>query len=295
MQRLALVLLALGSLTFADRASAYCRLTTAEPSATGSCSTQGRGLAWQRQCISYTVVPRTVDDLSLDRIRDTIDLSFQQWTDVDCGDDALPLSLGQTQALGECKRAEYNQFGPNSNTIMFLDEWEGEDFPREAFGLTLVWHDPQSGEIFDADMQLNETIAPIAICNNQCTSNNVVDLSNVVTHEAGHFLGLGHSRVFTATMSANALLGETSKRSLEQDDRDGVCSIYASYSAPRCSVSDYAPDRGFSARCGADEPERSSCAACSVGSKRSAHASLAALALALFGALRTRRRMRRTA
>ena len=291
MQRVALALLSLSSLLVAGHASAFCRLTTAEPSAGGSCSTQGRGLAWDRQCISYTIVPRTVEELDLDTIRDAIDMSFVPWTEVSCGGEPLPLALGQTQALGDCKSAQYNQFGPNANTIMFLDSWEGKDFPREAFGLTLVWHDPQTGEIFDADMQLNETIAPIALCGETCSSNDVVDLSNVVTHEAGHFLGLGHSNVFGATMSANALLGETSKRSLEQDDSDGLCAIYASYEPPSCNERDFAPDRGFTARCGSDDPQTSSCAACAVGSKHSSHAPLSVALLFLIAI--ARRRLRR--
>jgi len=279
MQRVVLALLIL--LVAAD-AQAFCRLTTAEPSAGGACSTQGRGLAWQRQCISYTVVPRERSGLDLEQIRDTIDESFEQWTEVRCGSEPLPIELGQTEKLGACTQAEYNQYGPNANTIMFLSEWEGEDFPREAFGLTLVWHDPQTGEIFDADMQLNETIAPIAICDEGC-SGDVVDLANVVTHEAGHFLGLGHSNVISATMSANALLGETAKRSLEGDDHNGVCSIYGRSAEPVCDGGDFAPDRGFTALCGDQEPEGSSCAAGAVGSGTSDRAPLplACLALAL--------------
>jgi len=258
MHRFGLACVALVLLT-ANEASAFCRLTTAEPSG-GTCSTQGRGLAWDRQCISYTVVPRKDQNIALDLIRNTIDTSFEQWVDVQCNTGPIPLSLGQTERLGECTTAQYNQYGPNANTIMFLNVWEGEDFPSEAFGLTLVWHDPQSGEIFDADMQLNETIAPISLCDQGC-DRSVVDLGNVVTHEAGHFLGLGHSNVGGATMSANALLGETSKRSLEQDDQDGLCSIYARLPPSACNAAagDFSPDRGFSASCGSDEPERSGC------------------------------------
>ena len=257
----------------------------------GACSTAGRGLAWQRQCISYTIVPRGYDDLDLEEIRATIDDSFAVWTQVECGNDPLPVELGQTEPLGQCSLAQYNQFGPNANMIMFLSEWEGKDFPDEAFGLTLVWHDPQTGDIFDADMQLNETIAPIAICGADCDSDSV-DLANVVTHEAGHFLGLGHSNVGGATMSANALLGETAKRSLEQDDRNGVCSIYANNPRPSCDDEDFAPDRGFTARCGAVESESNSCAAGAVGSKPSTQAPLplALLVLAFVWGWRKRRR-----
>lgn len=262
----------------ASDASAYCRLTTADPSAAGTCSTEGRGLAWDRQCISYTVVPRTRDDIPLDVIRDTIDESFDQWLDVSCTSGKLPLMLGQTEQLGMCTDAQYNRYGPNANTIMFLDTWEGKDFPREAFGLTLVWHDPESGKIYDADMQLNETIAPIAVCGEgDCDRD--VDLANVVTHEAGHFLGLGHSNVFGATMSANAQLDEVSKRSLEQDDREGICSIYGREPPPVCDrqAGDFSPDRGFTPRCGSDEIESSGCA-CST--PRSTHNALGPLALA---------------
>jgi MYXO-CTERM domain-containing protein len=272
MQRFVLVLCAL--LVAAD-AEAFCRLTTAEPSAGGACSTSGRGLAWQRQCISYTVVPREQQGIDLDAIRNTIDDSFEPWIRVACGNGPLPIELGQTQALGGCLEAEYNQYGPNANTIMFLSEWEGDDFPREAFGLTLVWHDPQTGEIFDADMQLNETIAPIAICDGGC-SGDVVDLSNVVTHEAGHFLGLGHTNVLSAT--------------LEQDDMDGMCSIYASNTAPVCDEADFAPDRGFSPHCAA-APKDTSCSVGAVGSQHEPRdpLALAGAALALLWLYRRRR------
>lgn len=294
MHRVLLALLASLVWLSASEASAYCRLTTAEPSATGACSTAGRGLAWDRQCISYTVMERERNDIPLATIRNTIDESFGQWLAVQCNTGGLPLDLGQTVELGMCAKAQYNQFGPNANTIMFLEQWEGKDFPREAFGLTLVWHDPDTGEIFDADMQLNETIAPIAVCGADC-DRNVVDLSNVVTHEAGHFLGLGHSNVFGATMSANALLGETSKRSLEQDDKDGVCSIYARYAPPVCDAQagDFAPDRGFTARCGSDDVDDAGCK-CAVPGERasSSHAvpfAAAGIMVALVLAARRRR------
>lgn len=294
MSRLGLVFVCTSLWLVGAEARAFCRLTTAEPSTGGStCSMAGRGLEWRRRCISYTVVPRDRADLDLDAIRDTIDASFSAWTDVTCGGRPLPLALGQTERLGACKTAQYNQFGPNANTIMFLDVWQGKDFPREAFGLTLVWHDPRTGEIFDADMQLNETIAPIAICSGTC-DRNVVDLANVVTHEAGHFLGLGHSNIVGATMSANALLGETIKRTLEADDREGVCAIYGGNAAPACDGDAYAPDRGFSAVCGGAEAD-SSCSVARVGgATRSGSARLLA-SLGLLGLLGmgARRRARR--
>jgi hypothetical protein len=92
-----------------------------------------------------------------------------------------------------------------------------------------------------------------------------VDLENVVTHEAGHFLGLGHSTVQNSTMVANAGLGETTNRSLEVDDEMGICSIYASNPRPACRESDFQPDHGFTPMCGDPITTGEGCAATVVG------------------------------
>lgn len=249
-----------------SRAAAYCQLTTEAP-ASGECVDEGLGLAWGRQCISYTLVPMRSGSLPIEEVRRAIDRSFAAWTDVDCGDRPLPLKLGRTEELGACLHAEYNRFGPNANTIMFLDEWEGADFPPTAYGLTLVWHDPTTGRILDADMQINETLGPIAICGNECRAD-WVDLENVVTHEAGHFLGLGHSLVAGSTMIANAGLGEITNRSLELDDHAGICSIYTTFPTPSCNDTAFQPDHGFTAMCGEPMTSSDGCAATVVGAQR---------------------------
>src|SRR5262249_12428180 len=52
------------------------------------------------------------------------------------------------------------------------------------------------------------------------------DLLSVVTHEAGHFLGLAHSSNSNATMYAREPPGQTSMRKLTQDDIDAICEVY---------------------------------------------------------------------
>jgi MYXO-CTERM domain-containing protein len=52
------------------------------------------------------------------------------------------------------------------------------------------------------------------------------DLASIVTHEIGHFIGIGHSTVLDATMFAKADRRSVEKRTLEQDDRNAVCDIY---------------------------------------------------------------------
>ena len=125
--------------------------------------------------------------------------------------------------------------------------WDADD-PSHAdsrvIALTTVSYVESSGEIVDADMELNAwdgvgssppgfyftcVDPPAGACGapgqNGCIA---MDVQNVVTHEAGHVLGLGHSPVAGATMQATAPPGETTKRTLAQDDVDGVCAIYPS-------------------------------------------------------------------
>jgi len=127
--------------------------------------------------------------------------------------------------------------------------WDTDD-PFHADGriiaLTTVSYLDGSGEIVDADMELNAwdgsgpappgfyftcvDSPPAPLCSSSppflpagCIS---MDVQNVVTHEAGHVLGLGHSPSPGATMEATAPAGETAKRTLAQDDVNGICAIY---------------------------------------------------------------------
>jgi hypothetical protein len=253
----------------ASPAAAYCRMTVEEPMPKDGCPAPGTWLEWERQCISFTVAPRSTDEPPLEDVRDAVSRSFRRWQAVRCGDRAIGFELGETEQLGACREPEYNVRGANANTIFFVDDWTARGLDEDAFGLTLIWHDPNTGEIYDADMQLNEMQGRFDICGGVCRPG-VVDLENVVTHEAGHFLGLGHSLDRSATMSARATVGETIKRTLEADDIDGMCEIYGDWPAPSCEPSDYTPDNGFSPECGAPAADdgSSTCACSAPGAPR---------------------------
>jgi hypothetical protein len=251
-----LVLLAAG------RAHAYCRMTTEMSTAGDTCATEGEPLEWRRQCISVSVLERRDTRTEFDRVRNVVDDSFATWMDVTCDGKQVGLDVRQTIQLAECAEPEYNPRGPNANTIVFVEDWSARGLPADAFGLTLVWHSPEDGEIFDADMQINETLGLLGICGGVCSAGQV-DMQNVITHEAGHFFGLGHSDVRDATMSARASVGEVSKRDLHQDDRDGLCAIYGENPVAMCEESHHVPDNGFSPACGADLEEADPNGACS--------------------------------
>ena len=53
------------------------------------------------------------------------------------------------------------------------------------------------------------------------------DLQNMLTHEVGHSLGLDHTSLDSdATMYANAVPGEVTKRQPKEDDRAGAQYLY---------------------------------------------------------------------
>jgi hypothetical protein len=280
-----LVLLAAGD------ARAFCRMTTEMSTAGDTCATEGEPLEWRKPCISVSVVERHETGTEFDRVRNVVDDSFATWMDVACDGRQIGLDVRQTIQLAECEEPEYNPRAPNANTIVFVKDWAGRELPHDAFGLTLVWHSPEDGEIFDADMQINETLGELGICGGVCSLAQV-DMQNVITHEAGHFFGLGHSDVRDATMSARASVGEVSKRDLHQDDRDGLCAIYGRNPPAMCEESDHVPDNGFSPACfaGVEQgDENGACSASRPGRERGAGAAgLLGWALAALYARRRR-------
>jgi len=273
--------LALLGLLLPHQAHAFCRLSTGMPmpGPVGGCNVSGVPLTWDSQCLTYSVVGRERDTPAFDDedafdIRDAIDSSFATWAEVECGGGQLPVEVRQTVPLSKCDDPEHNSDGLNSNSIAFVENWEDRGLPPEAYGVTLVWHDPNSGEIVDADMQLNETAGTIDFCESSCSGDGV-DLQNVVTHEVGHFLGLGHSDEVNASMYGESTRGEIRKAFLNDDDVEGICSIYAGLEEPGCKSADFAPRNGWSPACGAGED------GCSVG-RVGRHSDRSSIPFALF-------------
>jgi MYXO-CTERM domain-containing protein len=244
----------------ADRASAYCRMSTDGGPQIGdaACVEEGALLVWNNPCLSYAVDsrgsrwfenPDGTPDVAT--VMSLVEQSFASWENVDCenrvvGSGTPPnLIFKPSPAPSTCQRAEFNTTG-NVNTVAFLDPWKDpcadEDdrgYDPFAFAVTVVWHNTTTGEILDADMMINDLLAsrfnaggPYADCpDTGCPSGSPgvpgpADLRSIVTHEAGHFIGIGHSPDEQATMFASAERTSIEKRTLGGDDIDAVCDIY---------------------------------------------------------------------
>ena len=249
--------LCLGSITLAfavlavtDDAAAFCRMTTEGGAQVGdaACIEAGAPLEWRNPCLSYAIDSRGSQWMTDDDVEEAVDLAFKAWENADC-EGSPPNLIFKPLQPSTCKRAEYNCEG-NVNTIAFLDPWKDEcsdpenpGYDRNAFAVTIVWHDTRTGEILDADMMINDQLSsrfnaggPYAICPDTGCTGNDADLGSIVTHEAGHFIGIGHCNPIDAddpndpcvqaTMFSMADRESVNKRTLAADDIAAVCTIY---------------------------------------------------------------------
>lgn len=271
-------------------------------------------LWWRNACVSYDVNQDASVQVPYDTADEIAATSFSKWTGAQC-----PIEGGVEGGVGrasidvrdlgpvECNEVQYNQNQGNQHVIIFHDDdWPYSD-SANTLGLTTVTFDPDTGEIFDADMEINATV-PLAV--SDPVPPNAYDLQSIMTHESGHFLGLAHTPDSDATMYAYYTLGSTTKRVLSPDDMAGICSIYPpgatrgaetwtsdddagwTVAAPIAETAcDPTPRNGFQSACSV--PQSSSC---SMGTPRSG-SGLGFLSLAggFFGAGLARRRPRRAA
>src|SRR5262249_30430430 len=158
-------------------------------------------LYWRGQCVGYSINQAASVSVSLDDAKLIIDAAFARWMAVSCPKTGQPPGI-KASDLGTvaCSEVRYNQETPNQNLIVFRDtSWPYND-PNNTLGLTTVTFDANTGEIFDADMEINASAHNLSITDQVPV--NGFDLASVITHEAGHFFGLAHATAPTSTMFA---------------------------------------------------------------------------------------------
>ena len=208
-------------------------------------------LAWRRRCTYISIseaLPPT--DLTIDQVRATLETSFATWMNVDCGGMTAGLDVEVLTETNLCTESVHHSQGRNVHSIVFVrGGWSsdrGHD-PR-AYAVTYVWHAPESGEIYDADMEINESRGSFTLCPEAGCTDGRIDFQNVLTHEAGHYFGIAHTPDDPlATMHASAPAGETIKRTLTADDTDALCTMYPPGSLP--AACDPTPRGGLDLTC----------------------------------------------
>lgn len=226
--------LSLAALLAASSAQAYCRTTTVhepvpyDPVESG-CWTQGKPLAWAAgQRIPYALTKSSSASISLRDATHVAHLAFDTWNAAACNggspnvqayDDGpvAPEASSNDCGLHPCDPSVHDGL----HVIVFDDaSWPFDD-PNNTLAMTTVTYGVDSGEIYDADVQINTWQHPISAV--EPPENGKFDLQSILTHEAGHFFGLAHATSPTPIMYAQYQPGHTH---LTQDDVDAICAVY---------------------------------------------------------------------
>jgi MYXO-CTERM domain-containing protein len=225
----------------ARSAHAFCRTTTSKapagwnPAVSG-CWTEGVPLAWPVDRVPYGVASAASKQVSLADATRVADLAFGAWNDTQCAGqpagieayDDGPSSVpdGATgDALAEWAYcAESNACAATTHDAIVFDDdaWPYND-PVNTLALTTVTYGVDDGQIFEAYTEVNSAEHQLTTTEPPPASGATYDLQAILTHEAGHFLGLAHATDTTSIMYAYYVPGALT---LTPDDLDALCTVY---------------------------------------------------------------------
>lgn len=231
-------------------AAAFCRSRTCNPydpaqhcEKVDNCVITGHELWWNSSCVSYDAQAdgSPLRGITAKDVQNVVGLAFEPWLQANCGSGQPSMTVG-TYGPVQCDEPEntdpnhpnqYNRLTEKgANVVMFRDD--GWPYPNstDAYALTTVTFNPDTGEIFDADIEVNSADFNVTV------DGTGTDLQSILTHEVGHFLGMAHAATadMTATMREHWNGNGTDLRSLTADDEAGICDAYP-------------PERVAAARC----------------------------------------------
>ena len=213
--RVTAVLLALVS-----TAHAFQRETTDDPRCAEApnvnCPHLGTPLEWRAFPVSFFVDPGS-SGVSAGTVIDAAEGAFATWQNASRNGITFRFD-GTTSGSG-------SNGDDGRNVIHFRPFFGG----RDTFAQSILTYDVETGELLDVDIELNDNFSFAVLPSGQNEPTDPrVDLPSVLTHEAGHLLGLDHENRFGpgVVMYFSDTTGNTSHRSLSNDDRSGVRAIY---------------------------------------------------------------------
>lgn len=210
-------------------AKAFCRTTTCDPlkqscAMDQGCNASGMPISWLSACVEFSVQmdgsPKF--GITAEAARSIITDSFATWMAAPCAGGFPAISISPDQAFVATNQLSFSIDGGNKNVWMFRDAaWPYEN-AGHTLALSTVTMDLTHGRILDVDVEVNSADYQITTESDAIA----IDFASIATHEAGHFLGLDHSQMRSATMFANYTGGNADLRELDADDIAGICTIY---------------------------------------------------------------------
>jgi len=170
------------------------------------------GVKWKQTPVSYVINPTNPDGLSISFVTTTIAASFETW-DAETSTELFvdSYSVDSTAEFGIQDYINVIDFG---------------NYDTGVIGVTSVWYTLKGRQIVEFDMRLN---TDFAWGDADVETTPVMDLANIVTHEAGHTLGMADiysDTCSTVTMYGYSNYDEIMKRTLEAPDIEGLQKMY---------------------------------------------------------------------
>jgi MYXO-CTERM domain-containing protein len=260
------------TLLSASSAHGFCRTTTCKsengvpcPTDEAGCQTTGAPLRWRKLPITFRFSAARPGQLVREEARAAIRAAFYRWSDTLCGADQRRTALRfvEGEDILEVKPLIANSRASEPFGIYFRDTgWPYEGKEDQTLAQTNNIFGKDSGFIEYADMEINTGNTGLQQFSTK-EDEPGTDLQAVMTHEAGHYIGLAHSKEPASIMVAsycNAKDGRCDKgkvaaRRLSQDDIDAVCTLYPpDYTDPPedkpvtgCATTSSDPSSGFAA------------------------------------------------
>ncbi len=174
----------------------------------------GYEIKWTKSSIPWYLHPNGSADVTFNELKNAMSAAFATWKATPC--------FSKSFSYGGTKTSDPQ----NGIFIKFMENsWDPTVGDAAAYAQT--WKNV-NGTITNGVVVFNGKDIVWSTTDAQDYFSFKSDVQGVGTHELGHCLGLGHSRHLEATMFFSG--DDAELRTLEQDDKDGICYIYSNFS-----------------------------------------------------------------